>query len=133
MLERREMTMYEVDGHRSLADCRGHAFDGGMPDVAGGEDSGDVRLEQERRPLQRPLLQVNLRNEIRARQNEAICITSHRVLQPLGSGRGTDEHKDVAGSDLLFFSRFPIANPQALEVLMPAAPLDFGVESHLDV
>ena len=52
--DRRQVLVHEVDRHRALADGRRDALHRVESNVAGGEDTGHARLEQERWALERP-------------------------------------------------------------------------------
>ena len=83
---------------RSFADRRRDPLHRGEPHVARGEDAGSARLEQERRPRQRPPPGLGLGDrDLGAGEDEPACVAGDGVAEPLGARRRADEREQPFG------------------------------------
>ena len=80
--------MDKLHGYRPFTYSRGHSFDRAVPDVAYGEYTGKVGLEQERLSFKwPPLWPLAVSYQVRARQYEASFVALDDICEPLGSGQ----------------------------------------------
>ena len=79
--------MDELNGHCSLTDAGGDTLDGAVPHIAGGEDTGDAGLQEERIAVKWPVLwRLSLTHEVRAGENKALLVALYQVLEPTCMG-----------------------------------------------
>src|SRR4029453_6759682 len=91
-----QVTMDQRDGHRALADRRGHPLHGVGPDVAGGEDAGNTALQVERIPTPIPSRwRSPISKKMGAGVYEPFLTPRHRVAEPVRTRLGADEHEQV--------------------------------------
>src|SRR5580698_799515 len=84
--------MDELNRNRSFADSRSHSLYGTMPNVAYGEETGNIGLEQEGIPVERPPLgALAVSNEVRPSQQKTAVISLYQTSQPIGSRQGANE------------------------------------------
>jgi hypothetical protein len=84
--------MDELNGHCPLADTGGDSFDGTMPYIPGGEDTGDAGFQKERIAVKRPVLwPLSLVQQVGACENEALLVAFHHILQPARMRLRTNE------------------------------------------
>src|SRR5258708_35494873 len=87
--------MDELHRYRSLADARSDALHGTMPHIAHRKDSGDICLEQEWIPVQRPPRGgLSVTDKVRAGQEEASLISFDQNSQPVSSRQGSNKDED---------------------------------------
>src|SRR5258708_34651626 len=87
--------MDELHRYRSLADARSDALHGTMPHIAHRKDSGDICLEQEWIPVQRPPLgALSVTDKARGGQEEASLISFDQNSQPTSTQQGSHKHED---------------------------------------
>src|SRR5207249_11896202 len=115
-----EHLMDKSHGHRSFSDSRRDAFDVAAAYVADGEDSGPIRLQQVRRPRQRPggCRQILLR-QVRTGLDESARVEHDAAIEPAGIGDGTSHDEDVSDAMRLDDACPAIAPLDAIE--MPLA------------
>ena len=108
----------EHDGHRALADGRGHPLGGLRACIAGHEYPGHAGLEVIGRPVQRPAPgQPALRRQVGSGDHEAAAVPGHHAVQPAGQRRGTDEDEQVLRVDPLGPAGRAVPQRQPLQVL----------------
>src|ERR1051326_8039586 len=91
-----QVLMNELHCDRPFTYSGGHSFDRAVPHVAYGENTGNVGLEQERSPFQRPSLgPLALPYQVGTGQYEAPFVAFHNICKPLRSGQRSDkdEHR----------------------------------------
>src|SRR5262249_61342499 len=90
----RQVFRGEADVHAALADGRGDHLRRPGADVAGGEDAGPTRLEQEGLPaeLLPGVAILWAARQLRTRQDEAVLVDGDLAREPCGARFGSDQH-----------------------------------------
>src|SRR5271155_4487995 len=87
--------MDELHGNRTLADSRSDTLHRAVTHVADGEDSGNVRLEQERIPVKRPAFgTLPVANQVGSGQDKTAIVPLNKISEPVGAGKCADKNKN---------------------------------------
>src|ERR1700722_9251243 len=87
--------MDELHGYRTLADSRSDTLHRAMTHVADGEDSGNIRLEQEWIPVKRPAFgTLPVANQIGSGQDKTAIVPLNQVSEPVGAGKCADKNEN---------------------------------------
>jgi hypothetical protein len=106
----------QADADRALADRRRHPLHRPVPDVTDREHPRQARLQQERRPFERPVL-----GEVPAGQQITPAVASDGLGQPVGERLGTDEDEQAGSRDPLGNAGGPVPRLQLLRPLVSCA------------
>src|SRR4051812_9560398 len=138
--QRLEVFEDEPDGHRSLADRRGHPLDRSAADVTGGEDAGPARLEEVGRAGEVPTLGRGRGQDGRGTgEDETVVVERELIAEPPHVGLGADEDEHgarvegaaLAGGVVLDDDALERAIADDLAHLSPVMDLDAFVSPQL--
>src|ERR1700733_9987618 len=80
--------------HRSFSHSRSHAFYGTVAHITDGKDAGNIGLEQERIPVERPAFRtLAVTDKVRAGQQETALVPLDDIAQPIGPRQRSNEDK----------------------------------------
>src|SRR6266481_4948832 len=111
---KRKVVVDEADGNGAIADGGSHAFHRAVPDVADGEHARGSGLQQERRPLQGPVL-----TSIGSGEDESPLVAPDGVRQPASERLRADQHEYAGGWHPLGLAGVAVTEQQMLKA--PAA------------
>src|SRR5271154_3548818 len=87
--------MDELHGNRTLADSRSDTLHRAVTHVADGEDSGNVRLEQERIPVKRPAFgPFPFAYRVGSVKEKPAIVPLNKISEPVGAGKCADKNKN---------------------------------------
>jgi len=126
--------MHLTDHIRPLAHGGGDAAGSALAHVAGGEDAGDARLQQERVARQLPALRpLAVDDQVRPGQDEADAVALHDAGHALAVGHGADEQEEGRRVNAVLLARFVILDGDPLQPIGAMHRLDRVARQHLDV
>src|SRR6516165_12368297 len=109
-----QVVVDEADGGGAIAHGGGHAFHRAVPDVADGEHARGGGLQQERRPLQGPVL-----TGVGSGEDESPLVAPYRFGEPAGERLRADQDEQAGGRRQFGFAG--VAVPQQQLIKVPAA------------
>src|SRR5437764_10686928 len=132
--DRGQVLVHELDGHGSLADRTGDAFDRPIANVPGDEHPGHARLQQERlavgSPSRRWLPTVQ---HLAPGKDEARLVAEYGRLKPVGARGLADEYEERRHLHLLAVRVGDRLERGPLELLLAIHRDDLHHGAHLDV
>jgi hypothetical protein len=124
----------ELDGDGALADGRGHALDGPVAHVAGGEHPGQAGFQEQRRAGSRPLWWLPVvGREVSAGQHIHLPVAGHDALQPVAAGLAADEHEQGRRRDRLRGTPVAVAQGQFFQASAAVAVHHLGAHPDGDL
>src|SRR5215210_8075293 len=128
-----EHLVYEGDRDRSLADSRRDTLHVSASYVADGEHPRQARLEQMRRPAERPVRgREVVGRQVRSGLDEALGVERHTAVQPAGGGIRTRHEEHVPDRLRLGLSAARVAPGHALEMIATFQRHDLRERPHAD-
>src|ERR1041385_7989505 len=98
--------MNELHRHRAFTHARSHALNRAMPDIAYGEQAGNICFQEERVSLKVPVLgALAFPHEIRTCKDEAAIISFYQIAQPISTRERANKDKHGTGRYTLNFVR----------------------------